>query len=202
MKKGIIITAIVLLLLYFVKKMNDKSEKNVIGFKFDNAQDYINTLKPIAIELQNKSGIPYLFILAQTALETGYGKSSLVYEAANFAGIKATGNQPYVTKYTYEYVKSPDLYPQRDKSKDKYDVKTGKTRIYLPQNFAKYNSLIEGLTAYIRVLLLPRYKAAFNYTNDINKFVDEIYKGGYATDINYPSKIKTMIQTIKTKYGA
>lgn len=201
MKKGVIITALIIMLLIFLSKMK-KDETNVIGLKFEGPQDYINRLKPIAKELQVKTGIPYLFILAQTALETGYGKSSLVYEAGNFAGIKAKAGQPFVTKMTYEYVKNPNDYPTRDKSKDLYDAKTGKTRIFLPQNFAKYNSLIEGLTAYIKVLLLPRYANAFNYTNDVNKFTDEIWKAGYATDINYPSKIKSLIQTIKTKYGA
>jgi hypothetical protein len=39
-----------------------------------------------------------------------------------------------------------------------------------------------------------RYAAAFNYTNDPDRFVAEIWRAGYATDPNYPNLIVTLMR--------
>lgn len=203
--KIFLITVAALVALIFIAKAFSKEEPtktpNQIMTTFANAQDYVNKIKPAALALQQNTGIPYLFILAQTALETGWGKSSLVGKAFNFGGIKATAGQPFETAWTWEYVTTPNNYPNRDKSKDVKQA-SGKTKIWVQQNFAKYPDLVSGLTAYSKILLLPRYKAAFNYKNDPYKFAAEIWKGGYATDPNYVSKISSMIDSLKKNYKA
>lgn len=205
MNKSIIIIAIALLMFLLTKKFKVKkmdeiknssvvpNEKTKIEFK-DNT-DFIRKMAPIARAIQTKYKIPYLFLLAQTALETGWGKSSLVKEAANFAGIKAVAGQPFITKYTVEYVKNPLDYPKRDVSKD-VKQPNGTTKIFLPQNFAVFKDLQDGLNSYVKVLLLPRYKNAYKYT-DVPNFAREIRAGGYATDPNYVSKIVNLATSIE-----
>ena len=192
---GIIIFAVIAILRKFTGKKNPHSPNQIMS-TFASPKDYVTKILPSAKALEKSTGIPALFILAQTALETGWGKSSLVPEAWNFGGIKARTGQPYVTKWTYEYVKDVSKYPNRDKSKDQLQS-NGLTKIYVPQNFAKYPDIVTGLTEYSKILLLPRYKSAFNFKNDPYKFAEEIFKAGYATDINYVPKLKTMIDNVK-----
>lgn len=171
-------------------QFGDPIKKKII---FMGKADYLKKMLPVAKAIQQMYGVPYKFLLAQTGLETGWGKSSLVGEAFNFGGIKARSGQPFVTKWTYEYTNDLSKYPNRDKSKD---LKVGdKYKIFVPQNFAKYESLQEGIEAYIKVLQLPRYKAAFRETDPI-KFAIEIKKGGYATDVNYVPKLEKIINEI------
>lgn len=214
MKKYLIILTVLIAIFVLIKKMKPKENKTIVtsgaplgaetqkkDLVFKDSLDYIKKMLPIAKAIEVKYKIPYLFLMAQTALETGYGKSSLVREAANFGGIKAIEGQPYVTKYTHEHVKTVDLnkpeYSKRDKTKDK-KINDVYTDIYLPLKFAVFNDLQEGLNEYIKVLLLPRYKNAFKYSDVLN-FATEIKKGGYATSVNYVNSIVDVAKSIEKK---
>lgn len=181
------------LLLLITKKTYTAVKKMAL----ETPKDYIKLMYPIALKIQSKTGIPYLFMLAQTALETGYGKSSLFYNAFNIGGIKAKEGQPYVEAWTTEHVKDVSKYPNRDKTKDK-DLGNGKTSIKIKAKFAKYDTLEQGAEAWTRIILLPRYKEAFEYKNDPKQFAAEIKAGGYATDVNYTAKMAKMIDTVKS----
>lgn len=191
-----------LLLLFFRKKKkglaampieNDLSNKPS-ELNFIDKIDYIKKMLPISKVIERDYKIPYLFLLSQTALESGYGKSTLVNQAANFAGIKQPDpNKPRIFKWTFEDVKNPNNYPDRNKAKDKL-LSNGYTRIYIKQPFAKYDTLSEGLAAYINVLRLPRYSKAYQY-KDLFNFATEIKKGGYATGVNY---VKSIVDTSKS----
>ena len=170
--------------------------KKIVNAVFKDQKDYIKKMLPLALAVERATGIPHLFLLAQSAFETGWGKSSLVPEAFNFGGIKAKPGQDYVTKYTWEHVSDPNKYPTRDKSKDKV-LPEGKTAIYLPQNFAKFPDLQTGFDQYKNTLLKPRYSGAFQYKNDPYKFAAEIRAAGYATDVNYTAKLAKMIDAVK-----
>ena len=202
MNKKIFYILIILVLIYIIYKFKPNNKTTMetenndnTKLKFNgNKDNYIALMKPFALQLEKEYKIPYKFILAQTGLETGWGKSSLVNDAYNFGGIKAVKSQDYVTRYTYEVVSNPNEYFTRDKSKDK---KVGtKTQIYLPQKFARYPNVWEGLKSYAKVLMLPRYKEAFKYT-DPKKFAEQIAKGGYATSPTYYKTISSLIDTIK-----
>jgi len=202
-KKYLIFGVVGVVVFYLLNKFKKKPIETQTGTQFGDPikkkvvfmgkADYIQKMMPVAKAIQQMYGVPYKFLLAQTGLETGWGKSSLVGEAFNFGGIKARSGQPFVTKWTYEYTKDLSKFPNRDKSKD---LKVGdKYKIFVPQNFAKYDTLQQGIEAYIKVLQLPRYKAAFQYTDPV-KFAIEIKKGGYATDVNYVPKLEKIINEI------
>lgn len=181
------------LLLLITKKTYTAVKKMAL----ETPKDYIKLMYPIALKIQSKTGIPYLFMLAQTALETRWGKSSLFYNAFNIGGIKAAKGQNFVEAWTWEHVKDVSKYPNRDKTKDKL-LESGKTAIYIKAKFAKFNSLEEGVNEWANIILKPRYKAAFEYKNDPKQFAAEIKAGGYATDVNYTAKMAKMIDTVKS----
>lgn len=201
MKKILYLSPLLLLLL----RKKDKKGKTIEPIKSDlsNKQselffngkiDYVKKMLPIAKVIEKDYGIPYLFLLAQTALETGYGKSKLVSKAANFAGIKQPNlTKPHIMAIGFEDVRDTSKYPNRIKSKDKV-LSNGYTRIYLSMPFAKFSTLSDGLAGYIKILKLPRYQNAYKY-KDVLGFATEIKKGGYATGVNY---VNSIIDTSKS----
>lgn len=202
MKKIFYLSPLLLLLLF---KNKNKKVKAVQPIKsdlsnkpselfFSSKLDFVKKMLPIAKVIKKDYGIPYLFLLAQTALETRYGKSELVSKAANFAGIKQPNlTKPHIMALGFEDVKDPSKFPNRIKSKDK-KLKNGFTRIYLSMPFAKFPTISDGLAGYIKILKLPRYQNAYKY-KDVLGFATEIKKGGYATGVNY---VKSIVDTSKT----
>lgn len=161
------------------------------------AIEFLTKLKPYAVALGKKIGVPYLFIMAQIALETAFGRSFLFYKYFNVGGIKAKPGQKFVEAMTWEYVKDPAKYPRRDKTKDKFDSKTKLWKIRTPEKFAIYDNLADGLVGYSGILLNKYFKKYAGKTQDPKKYVALIQsnKPRYATDINYIPKIHKLIDT-------
>jgi flagellum-specific peptidoglycan hydrolase FlgJ len=107
---------------------------------------------------------------AQSILESNlYGKpSSLAYNNNNLFGIKGSGTAGSVTKPTKEYIK-------------------GKW-ITVHAQFAANNSLEDSFQQFKKVLDLPRYKAVQD-AETFEEAAKAVWKGGYATDPNYPSEL-------------
>ena len=104
-------------------------------------------------------------VVAQKALESGYGKSGLTKEANNFGGIKYNPNLSgvvgYITKDTAEYVKG--------------------RKMIVKQNFSKFKDVESGIKATIQVLLLDRYKNAREKAKTPQEQVLMIAQAGYTT---------------------
>lgn len=156
---------------------------------------FLRNLKPYAVVLSKKIGVPYLFIMAQIALETGFGKSALFYKYWNVGGIKAKGKQPFVELMTWEYVKDRAKYPKRDKIKDQYNATKKLWKIRTPEKFAIYDNLPGGLVAYSQVLQNRYFKKYTHQTTDAKKYARLLQSGRpkYATDVNYIPKIDKLI---------
>jgi flagellar protein FlgJ len=194
--KNILFIAAALTALFIFKKdkVNPEQKKTVKPANLTPLQ-FFNKIKPYSQSLSKKIGVPYLFIMAQIALETGFGKSSLFYKFWNVGGIKAKKGQKFVELMTWEYVKDRNKYPNRDKSKDKFISKSNLWKIRVPQNFAIYDNLPAGLVAYSAILQNKYFKKHTFKTTDAKKYARLIQSGRpkYATDINYISKIDKLI---------
>jgi len=155
--------------------------------------DFFNKLKISSQNIEEKYKIPYLFTIAQAALESGWGKSAI---GENLFGIKAgknwTGKKKLITtteylpNKNYKFPEIISIVPQQ----------SGKFKYVVKDWFRDYDNLEDCLYDHAKVILLPRYKAAFQYT-DPYKFAVEIEKGGYATAPNYAKTINSVILTIK-----
>lgn len=138
---------------------------------------WVEFMTPLAQEVGKIYGIPWQAIVVQTALETGWGKSSLFQTNNNFGGIKATKGQKSISLPTWEVING--------------------NKVHVNADFATFPSKYEGLIGYAKFFHVnPRYKEALKYPNDPHKFIYEIRKAGYATDPNYVAKLNTML----TKY--
>lgn len=161
-------------------------------------KEFTRLYYPEAQKAQVDTGISALAILAQAALESGWGKAA---PGNMFFGIKDTdgvnGNEQLLT--TTEYSRRADLkFPEiisitpviRNGQKwFKYKVK---------DYFRKYNSPAESFTDHGKFFLTnPRYKEALKVKGDTNAFIDAISKAGYATDPNYPTLLKSIAKSIE-----
>lgn len=148
-------------------------------------KNFISKLSALAIaeaKKREKWVLPSVCI-AQAALETGWGTSSLMTKANAFFGIKATGwNGKVYNSATLEC----------------YD---GKTYENVNACFRAYDSVEDSVKDYFDLITgSARYSAAVNEKN-AEKAINAIKNGGYATDPSYVSKIMNIINTYDlTKY--
>ena len=131
--------------------------------------DFVAMLGPIARATMQKMGVPASIIIAQAALETGWGASS-IGTAKNLFGIKGTGPAGSVSVPTREY------------GSNGYYTTTA--------NFRKYNTWQESVEDHSRLLsTASRYSRAMAVKHDPKQFAREIHRAGYATDPRYAEKL-------------
>lgn len=161
---------------------------------------FVKTYYPHAKVTEEKSGISAIVILAQAALESGWGKAAPGFM---FFGVKDTdginGNEQLLT--TTEYSSRMNLkFPKVLSVKPV--MRNGKKLFkYTVQDyFRKYESPEECFTDHANFLFRnPRYKNALLVKHDPDRFAEEIAKAGYATDPNYANTLKAMIKSIKRR---
>jgi hypothetical protein len=146
----------------------------------NNLKGFIDAYGQAAFNVGKQYGIPYEAIIAQAAIESGYGKSGLTQNAFNFFGIKKgsgwTG--PVYTVPTKEEV-------------------NGKL-ITVTASFRAYPNAEEGFRGYGEFITKnPRYSNALNFQTDPIAYITEIKKAGYATDSSYVAKNVTLINSAK-----
>lgn len=133
-------------------------------------QDYIDKYKTIAKSNMSNFGIPASIILAQGILESGTGKGSLSLLANNHFGIKCK------SEWT-----GPSVFFDDDAEQE---------------CFRKYDSGEESYTDHALFLTSrPYYVPLFELEKDDYKgWAYGLKKAGYATDINYPTKLIGIIE--------
>lgn len=140
------------------------SRKNKPG----NVRAFINMFKDIAIDHQEKFGIPASITLAQGALESGWGGSYLSRVGNNYFGIKC-------------HSWSGDKIYADDDAKD--------------ECFRKYESAEESFKDHAIFLKQnSRYKSLFK-TKDYLEWAYGLQSAGYATSPSYATSLINLIET-------
>lgn len=141
----------------------------------NHSTDFIDKLLPQAKIASQSTGIPPHFMLAQAALESGWGKHEIRHAdnspSYNLFGIKAGANWKgdVVEKVTTEYINGA---PQK-----------------VIEKFRAYSSYAEGFSDYANLLLdNPRYANVLKST-DAATFANGLQRAGYATDPMYAEKL-------------
>ncbi|HEX5200000.1 sporangiospore maturation cell wall hydrolase GsmA [Paractinoplanes rhizophilus] len=144
-------------------------------------EQFIKAAVPGAQKGWREYGVPPSVTIAQAILESGWGRSSLSVTDSNYFGIKCQGsNYGTLAKGCHVYHTT-----ECDKAGKCFGT-TGSFRIY-----ADMASSFRDHGNFLRVN--SRYKPAFSYTRDANKFIWQVWKAGYATDPNYFTKITTLM---------
>lgn len=163
-------------------------------------RDYVLKYGPFARRDEIENGVPALFSLAQSALETGWG--STVVGNMMF-GVKDTdgrnGNEQLLT--TTEYHSSPSVkYPVILWVKE---VKRGRLWKYRIKDwFRKYPSPYESFRDHSLFLKKnQRYRNALVFSKAPYLFAKKVCKAGYATDPEYWNKIESIMKTIEKYFN-
>lgn len=144
--------------------------------------DYINQYYAYAYHASQMSGLPVDLILAQSALESGYGRSGLASKYNNMFGIKAdkswTGNRINLGTTEYEGGKLVQ--------KDAY--------------FRSYSNPFESFMDWAMFLVRnKRYESAGVFaSSDSYEVANALQRAGYATDPEYSSKLSNLINSVRS----
>lgn len=143
-------------------------------------QEFAERLRPLAAQAAGELGVDADVLLAQAALETGWGKhvsGSARGSSNNFFNIKAGADWsgPTVTVQTLEY---RDGVAVRESARFRaYDSPA--------DSFADYATLIKDS---------PRYSEAEGVAADAEQYLRELQRAGYATDPAYADKVLTILR--------
>jgi hypothetical protein len=134
---------------------------------------FIATIAPLAVQNMQQSGVAASLIIAQAALESGWGSSGLTVRANNLFGIKGNGPAGSVNVLTTEYVNGKPV---------KVNVA-----------FRAYHAWSESISDHTEII-----RDGVSWNRDLYRKVigatgktaaREIAAAGYATDPDYADKL-------------
>jgi len=148
--------------------------------KIKSPEDFINQLLPQARQAAKELGVDAKVLLAQSALETGWGKHVMHNKTGenshNLFGIKASHgwSGKTVSVQTVEYNDGVAAKQQA--------------------SFRAYDSYEESFNDYVQFLKQnPRYQQALSKVDSNEGFIKGLQKAGYATDPAYAKKIISIL---------
>lgn len=167
-------------------KVEDPFILNRETTSFKTSEQFINTMLPYAESAAEELGVDPKVLVAQSALETGWGNSvgkltngKSSYNLFNIkAGSGYNGNQ--YTKQTIEY---SDGVAKLEKA-----------------SFRAYNSYQESFDDYVNLIKNnPRYQDALNVASDSKQYIEGIQQAGYATDPQYAEKVQRVFGAVSVE---
>jgi flagellar protein FlgJ len=147
-------------------------------------EKFISGLMPHAEAAARELGVDPQNLIAQAALETGWGRSQPGH-SHNLFGIKAGGSWAgaSVQANTEEFA--------------------GGVSGRVDADFRAYGSPRESVQDYVRLIRdNPRYTDALNTGSDVQAFATALQRGGYATDPDYARKLVTVADEVRQRIAA
>lgn len=150
---------------------------------FASPQEFVSSMLPMAQKAARRLGVEPQYLVAQAALETGWGQKMLQdakgNNTHNLFGIKAHGWQGQAAMAnTSEYVNG-------NKQSER-------------AQFRQYDSYAQSFDDYVNFLTSnPRYQKALRSAADPQQYVRELQQAGYATDPNYADKIRHIAEQMQ-----
>lgn len=150
----------------------------------ESPNDFVASLAGFAEDAARSLGVNPNVLVAQAALETGWGKHMIRNQdgsnSFNLFGIKASGGW------------------QGDVAKVQTTEFRGGVAGKESAEFRSYASLEQSFQDYVGFLKEnPRYQIALDSAGSDQAFVQGLQKAGYATDPNYAEKILSILQRVE-----
>ncbi len=158
--------------------LNNLSQETIKGF--DAPKDFVEKLMPLAEKYASELGLGPKVLLAQAALETGWGKHVISYSndvpTHNLFNIKADhrwdGPKAVVPTLEYEKGKAVRQYAAF-------------------RSYPTYEASFKDYVDFIKTG--SRYQAALEKADDSQAYVQALHQAGYATDPQYSDKINRIM---------
>ena len=159
----------------------ESGRQKVEPVAFESQQQFVNTLLPYAEAAADELGVAPQVLIAQAALETGWGNAVQKLpngrSSYNLFNIKAGADWrgQKLSVNSLEYI---DGVARKEKSA---------FRVYdsYAQSFADYVNFIKSS---------PRYAQALHVAEDPQAYATELQQAGYATDPVYAEKVMNILQ--------
>ncbi|MBC3374788.1 flagellar assembly peptidoglycan hydrolase FlgJ [Pseudomonas sp. SWRI92] len=146
---------------------------------FRDADEFVDAMLPMAKEAADRIGVDPRYLVAQAALETGWGKSVMRQpdgsSSHNLFGIKASKNW---TGDSARAITSEFRNGEMVKETAEF------------RSYASYRDSFHDLVNLLQSN--SRYQDVLKSADNPEQFVRELQKAGYATDPNYASKISNI----------
>lgn len=148
----------------------------------DSPEQFVALLKPHAQKAAQELNISPDVLIAQVALETGWGKHVIHHKnganSFNLFNIKAgsswQGNKVNVSTLEYQ----------------------GGVAAVEKADFRQYNDYAESFSDYVRLMKTsPRYQGVLESGKDSAAYAEALQSAGYATDPQYARKIKQLLNS-------
>ncbi|TVP89003.1 MAG: flagellar assembly peptidoglycan hydrolase FlgJ [Pseudomonadaceae bacterium] len=151
--------------------------------RFDSPEQFVSTLLPMAEKAAQRLGVEPRYLVAQAALETGWGRSMIKGanggSSHNLFGIKSHGGWQgeKASTMTHEYREGQ--------------------RVQERASFRSYASFEQSFEDYVDFLHTNgRYSQALTQTDNPDAFFRELQKAGYATDPQYARKVSQIARQL------
>lgn len=145
---------------------------------FASADEFIATMLPMAQKAAERIGVDARYLVAQAALETGWGKSIIRQQdggsSHNLFGIK-TGSR-------WDGASARALTTEYEGGKAVKEVAAFRSYSSFEQSFHDYVSFLQGN---------DRYQNALDSAANPERFMQELQRAGYATDPQYGADRQT-----------
>lgn len=145
--------------------------------------DFVSALTEPAKAVQEKLGVPFQVIIAQAALETGWGQ-------------KIIKDQQGSSSNNLFNIKANNQWAGEKIQIDTLEFEQG-AMIKKSAPFRAYESLSESFNDYVDFLSgNDRYQDALQNPSNVEHFLHGLQKAGYATDPQYANKIMATLRTV------
>jgi len=164
----------------------DNEPATVNSSPFETAEEFISSVWEHAKTAAKKIGLDPSVMVAQAALETGWGKHIIN---------KSDGN----SSFNLFNIKSDNRWDGEKASKMTLEFEDG-TAVKKQANFRAYDSIKDSVNDFVDFLTQnPRYETALKNTAKPEQYLDSLQEAGYATDPNYADKIKRVLNSSQLK---
>lgn len=146
-------------------------------------KDFVSALTEPAKAVQAKLGVPFQVVIAQAALETGWGQ-------------KIIKDQQGTSSNNLFNIKADSRWAGDKVTKETLEFEQG-AMVKQSAPFRAYQSITESVNDYINFLSnSDRYQDALQKPNDVEHFLHGLQKAGYATDPQYANKIMATLRMV------
>lgn len=150
---------------------------------FNEPRDFVSALVEPAQKVQEKLGVPFEVVIAQAALETGWGQ-------------KIIQDQHGSSSNNLFNIKADSRWSGDKVQKDTLEFEHG-AMVKKSEPFRMYQTLNDSVNDYINFLSTSeRYQDALQGSSNVEHFLQGLQKAGYATDPQYADKILGTLKTV------
>ncbi|MBA6291811.1 flagellar assembly peptidoglycan hydrolase FlgJ [Colwellia sp. MB3u-70] len=150
---------------------------------FEQPKDFVSALTADAKRVQDKINVPFEVVIAQAALETGWGQKI----------IKTHSGESSNNLFN---IKADSRWAGEKTHKETLEFENG-AMVKKREPFRVYESIGQSVDDYLNLLTKSeRYQGALENSANVEQFLHNLQSAGYATDPDYAKKIIGTLRTV------